>query len=307
MLNVLVLKKISDDFFSHLALTLTITGMFKGTRALATLHDNIFKTSATITRGDELFMNSGLTLISPSSLQTYGEFLSSVQRMFKGSKLTKIPDGFFDKMKYLSGTIEPNYSSIEETFANISTLTTIEGSLGLTGSVKNIKGLFADSTNLAWKNHLVARFLYVSYPNECYVQDSFKNVHVNWDNNTQLFTPITFIGESNAIFDGRLIPGTGTDGLKDLAITIDATNLNQNPTTDVYLWRWGLPVQSFFSMDKQANTVTEPDSVSLIASTDLKNRIVIRVTELDNTDVISEIGDDSNIEESFVRFFDYSN
>lgn len=293
------LKKISEDFFSGLTLTLTLVGIFKGARALATLPDNIFKTYATITNGNEMFMNSGLTLIPPS-LQTYGEFLSSVQRMFKGSKLTKIPDGFFYKMKYLSGTIEPNYSSVEETFANISTLTTIQGSLGLTGSVKNIKGLFADSTNLAWKNHLVARFLYVSYPNECYVQDSFKNVHVNWDNNSELFNPITFSGESNAIFDGRLIPGTGTDGLKDLTITIDATNLNQNPTTDVYLWRWGLPGQSFFSMDKQVNTVTEPDSVSLIASTDLKNRIVIRVTELDNKKVISEIGYDNSVEESFV-------
>ena len=293
------LKTIANDFFSQMALTLTITGMFKGTRALTKLHDNIFKTSATITRGDELFMNSGLTLIPPS-LQVYGEFMSNIQRMFKGSKIAKIPDGFFDKMKYLSGTIEPNYSSIEETFADIPTLTTIEGSLGLTGSVKNIKGLFTNCENLVWKNHLVARFLYVSYPNECYVQDSFKNVHVNWDNNTQLFTPIRFSGESNAIFDGRLIPGTGTDGLKDLTVTVDASNLNDKPTTEVYLWRWGIPGQSLLNETKAQVIQTEPSSVSLIASTDLKNRIVIRVTELNNTDVISEIGYDSNIEEAFV-------
>ena len=206
-------------------------------------------------------------------------YVDTMAYAFAKTRVTKIPSGFFSKAK--SFKTANLISPIEGVFSDIITLTTIEGNLGLLSAYRNITKLFSNSINLNWRNRRVSSSLYKALPGSIIIDNSFENIHVNWENDSQLFDPMRCIGNSNAIFDGRLKPSEDISNLNHLRLHIipDSTKGNN---IDLQLF--------YLNTDKIIEELYDTNHLS--------GRIVIKVLDASNSSLISIIAYDRNVEES---------
>jgi len=204
--------------------------MFNGCISLTDNLNTMINNAGTIIFADYMFANTGISVV-PEDWRTTMRFVRSMQYMYSGSKLITIPA---NTLGYATGLLSnPDGSSpIKGIFSNISTLTGIEGPLNLSRHISDITELFANSTSMIWGGRVVYKQIYgMNAPSgSVTVEDSFLNVSVALDNESQLMTHLTTIGLSNAIFTGKIMPSTDTTGMNEFIQTMTPN------TSETSLW-----------------------------------------------------------------------
>ena len=275
--NCISLERYSATFGEYLG-EITMDGIVKGCRRFIGFNDEFFKHFS----GKVLSMNyfaydSGYKVIEKAFIDILAN-VTSMKYAFAKTKITTTLENMFNNAKRLR--IVDNISPIEGCFSDILTLTSITGNLGLLSAHRNITKLFSNSINLAWRNKRVSRSLYKALPGSIIIDNSFENIHVNWENDSQLFDPMTCIGESKAIFDGRLKPSEDTTGLNDLRIHIIPNTDSKEIISDLFYRN------------------SEDVITNLYDTSELSGRIVIKIIDAITNTELNVLPYDHAMEES---------
>ena len=224
---------------------------------------------------DRFAYNSGFELLTEHWIDIL-ENVQSAKYAFAKSQISQIPAKLFSKAIHLRNINQ--VSAIEGMFSEILALSEIDGNLELLPSNRNLTKLFADSINLNWGNKRVFRQIYLSAPQTAIIDDSFKNISIPLDDDSQLFENIEYSGQSNAIFTGRIPPSTDTSNLSCLTVEFTPTSTHS--------------LQPKIKIDKEI--------VSLTDTKQLTNRLVFKLYKINITtqlkELVFEIGYDNTYE-----------